>query len=129
METEISNGAWKGHLGRGLAPRELQFLLWVALGLTAKEIAQEAGIAPSTVAKRLTNAMFKLGVTRRAALVAEAMRRQIISPACFVLAALMAMNAVANVQSVEPARRDRRPPSVRIAHVRVTRRSETLEAA
>lgn len=129
METEISNGAWKGHLGRGLAPRELQFLLWVALGLTAKEIAREAGIAPSSVAKRLSNAMFKLGVTRRAALVAEAMRRQIISPACFVLAALIAMNAIANVQSVEPARRDRRPPSVRIAQIRITRRAETLEAA
>ena len=129
METEISNGAWKGHLGRGLAPRELQFLLWVALGLTAKEIAREAGISPGTVAKRLTNAMFKLGVTRRAALVAEAMRRQIISPMCFVLAALMAMNAVANLQTIEPARRDRRPPSVRIAQIRITRRAETLEAA
>jgi AcrR family transcriptional regulator len=99
------------------------------LGLTAKEIAREAGIAPGTVAKRLTNAMFKLGVTRRAALVAEAMRRQIISPMCFVLAALLAMNAMANIQSVEPARRDRRPPSVRIAQIRITRRAETLERA
>ncbi|ETK18127.1 helix-turn-helix transcriptional regulator [Pseudomonas sp. FH1] len=129
MESEIVNGTWKGHLGRGLAPRELQFLLWVALGFTAKEIAREAGISPATVAKRLTSAMYKLGVTRRAALVAEAMRRQIISPMCFVLAALMAMSAVVNVQSVEPARRDRRPPSVRIAQVRITRRAETLEAA
>jgi len=73
--------------------------------------------------------MFKLGVTRRTALVAEAMRRQIISPACFVLATLMTMNAVSNIQSSEPARRDRRPPSVRIAQIRITRRSETLEAA
>ncbi len=129
METEIVNGTWKGHLGRGLAPRELQFLLWVALGLTAKEIAREAGIAPGTVAKRLTNAMFKLGVSRRAALVAEAMRRQIISPMCFVLATLMTMNAVTNIQSVEPARRDRRPPAVRTAQIRITRRAETLEAA
>ena len=129
METEISNGAWKGHLGRGLAPRELQFLLSVALGLTAKEIAKEAGISPGTVAKRLTNAMFKLGVTRRAALVAEAMRRQIISPMCFVLAALMSMNAVVNLQTMDPARRDRRPPSIRIAQIRITRRAETFEAA
>ncbi|MDR9749875.1 helix-turn-helix transcriptional regulator [Pseudomonas sp. SZMC_28357] len=129
MQSEIVNGTWKGYLGRGLAPRELQFLLFVAVGLTAKEIAREAGISPATVAKRLTNAMYKLGVTRRAALVAEAMRRQIISPLCFALVALLTMNAVANVQSVEPARRDRRPPSVRIAQVRITRRSETLEAA
>jgi len=129
MESQIVNGAWKGHLGRGLAPRELQFLLWVALGLTAKEIAREAGISPATVAKRLTNAMFKLGVTRRAALVAEAMRRQIISPMCLVLATLLTMNAVTNIQSVEPVRRDRRPPSVRIAQIRITRRAETLERA
>jgi len=38
MDQTITSGSWKGHLGRGLAPRELQFLLWVALGFTAKEI-------------------------------------------------------------------------------------------
>ena len=35
MESTIVDGAWKGHLGRGLAPRELQFVLSVAQGLTA----------------------------------------------------------------------------------------------
>ena len=124
METEIVNGAWKGHLGRGLAPRELQFLLWVALGLTAKEIAREVGISPATVAKRLTNAMFKLGVTRRAALVAEAMRRQIISPMCFVLAALIAMHAMLDGDSM---RRDRRVPERRIAQVRTVKRAEAYD--
>ena len=124
METEIVNGAWKGHLGRGLAPRELQFLLWVALGLTAKEIAREVGISPATVAKRLTNAMFKLGVTRRAALVAEAMRRQIISPMCFVLAALIAMHAMLDGDSM---RRDRRVPERRIAQVRTAKRAEAYD--
>ncbi len=124
MESEIVNGAWKGHLGRGLAPRELQFLLWVALGFTAKEIAREAGISPATVAKRLTNAMFKLGVTRRAALVAEAMRRQIISPMCFVLAALIAMHAMLDGDSM---RRDRRVPERRIAQVRTVKRAEAYD--
>ncbi|MEJ8867281.1 helix-turn-helix transcriptional regulator [Pseudomonas jessenii] len=124
METVIVNGAWKGHIGRGLAPRELQFLLWVALGLTAKEIAREAGISPATVAKRLTNAMFKLGVTRRAALVAEAMRRQIISPMCFVLAALIAMHAMLDGDSM---RRDRRVPERRIAQVRTAKRAEAYD--
>lgn len=124
METEIVNGAWKGHLGRGLAPRELQFLLWVALGLTAKEIAREVGISPAAVAKRLTNAMFKLGVTRRTALVAEAMRRQIISPMCFVLAALIAMHAMLDGDSM---RRDRRVPERRIAQVRTVKRAEAYD--
>ena len=121
MESEIVNGAWKGHLGRGLAPRELQFLLCVAVGLTAKEIAREVGISPATVSKRLTNAMFKLGVTRRAALVAEAMRRQIISPMCFVLAALIAIHAMIGDDAM---RRDRRVPERRTAQVRMVRRSE-----
>lgn len=124
MESTIENGAWRGYLGRGLAPRELQFLLWVALGLTAKEIAREAGISPATVAKRLTNAMFKLGVTRRAALVAEAMRRQIISPMCFVLAALIAMHAMIADDSM---RRDRRVPERRMAQVRMVKRSEAFD--
>ena len=53
MESTIVNGAWKGHLGRGLAPRELQFVLSVAQGLTAKEIARAFDIAPGTVVKRL----------------------------------------------------------------------------
>lgn len=129
MDATIINGAWKGHLGRGLAPRELQYLLSAAQGKTAKETARQYDVAACTVAKRLSCAMFKLGVTRQTAMIAEAMRRQIISPMCFVLSTLMAMNAMANVQSVEPARRDRRPPSVRIAQIRITRRSETLEAA
>ena len=124
METEIVNGTWKGHLGRGLAPRELQFLLWVALGLTAKEIAREVGISPAAVAKRLSNAMFKLGVTRRAALVAEAIRRQIISPMCVVLVALIAMHALPDGDSM---RRDRRVPERRIAHVRTAKRAEAYD--
>ncbi|MDH0640649.1 helix-turn-helix transcriptional regulator [Pseudomonas sp. GD03860] len=129
MESTITSGTWIGHLGRGLAPRELECLLAVAQGMTAKEIARLIDIAPGTVVKRLSAAMFKLGVQRRAALVAEAMKRQIISPLCFALVALMTMNAMTNVQTGEPARRDRRPPSVRIAQVRITRRSETLEPA
>jgi DNA-binding CsgD family transcriptional regulator len=125
METAITNGAWKGHLGRGLAPRELQFLLFVAIGLTAKEIAKEVGISPATVAKRLTNAMFKLGVNRRAALVAEAMRRQIISPLCFILVTVVAMHAMFDGDAM---RRDRRVPERRIAQVRMVKRAEAYES-
>jgi hypothetical protein len=68
--------------------------------------------------------MFKLGVTRRAALVAEAMRRQIISPMCFVLAALIAMHAMLDGDSM---RRDRRVPERRIAQVRTMKRAEAYD--
>lgn len=78
MESTIKSGTWIGHLGRGLARRELQFLLSVAQGLTAKQIARTFGVEPGTVVKRISNAMYKLGVHRQTALVAEAMRREII---------------------------------------------------
>ena len=124
METEIVNGAWKGHLGRGLAPRELQYLLAAAQGQTAKQIARLFDVAPCTVAKRLSCAMFKLGVTRQTAMIAEAMRRQIISPMCFVLAALIAMHAMLDGDSM---RRDRRVHERRIAQVRTTKRAEAYD--
>lgn len=68
-----------GNLGMGLAPRELECLLSVAAGMTSKEVARELGMAPDTVDKRILSATTKLGVTRRAALVAEAFRRGLIT--------------------------------------------------
>jgi DNA-binding CsgD family transcriptional regulator len=124
MESEIVNGAWKGHLGRGLAPRELQFVLSAAQGLTAKEIAKLFNVEPGTVVKRLSNAMFKLGVHRQTAMIAEAMRRQIISPMCVALAALIAMHAMIGDDAM---RRDRRVPERRTAQVRMVRRAEQPE--
>jgi len=124
MENVIVSGAWKGRLGQGLAPRELQCVLSVAQGMTAKEIARLFGVAPGTIGKRISNAMFKLGVHRRAALVAEAMKRQIISPVCILLAALITMHAVADDHSM---RRDRRTPERRTAEVRVMRKAEAFE--
>lgn len=121
MEATIVNGAWKGHLGRGLAPRELQYLLSAAQGKTAKEIARLHGVAACTVAKRLSCAMFKLGVNRQTAMVAEAMRRQIISPMCFVLASLIAMHTMIGDDAM---RRDRRTPERRTAQVRMVRQAE-----
>ena len=110
MEETIIIGDWQGYLGRGLAPREIQFLLLVAQGLTAKEIAKDFGLAPSSVAKRLSSVMFKLGVHRQSAMVAEAMKRQIICPVCVVLAAVIAIHAMIDDQSLRPDRRvaDRR---------------------
>ncbi|EIM15974.1 response regulator transcription factor [Pseudomonas chlororaphis] len=92
--TSITVGNWTGHLGRGLALRELQFVLDVAMGSTDKQIAQRFDIEPGTVKKRVSSAMFKLGVNRRAALIAEAMRRQIIAPSIMALIALLTTHAV-----------------------------------
>lgn len=99
-------------------------MLSVAQSMTAKEIARLFGIAPGTIGKRFSNAMFKLGVHRRAALVAEAMKRQIISPVCIMLAATIAMHAAADDHSM---RRDRRAPERRTAEVRVMRKAEAFE--
>ena len=124
MHSTIVNGAWKGKLGEGLAPRELQFVLSVAQGMTAKEIAKMFGIAPGTVVKRLSSAMFKLGVSRQTAMVAECMRRQIISPVCIVLAAVIALHAMIDDQ---PIRRERRSSERRMTDMRPARRPDALE--
>ena len=124
MET-ITTGTWMGHLGRGLAPRELEALLGVAQGMTAKEIARQMQIAPGTVVNRIENAMFKLGVAKRTAAVAEAMRRGVISPLCILLAGFIAMHAM--LDDGDPMRRDRRVPERRTAQVRVIRKAEAFE--
>lgn len=121
----ITAGSWMGHLGRGLAPRELECLLDVAQGMTSKEIARHFGISEGGVEKRIAAAMFKLGVARRAALVAEAMRRQIISPLCILLAAFISMHAM--LDDGDPMRRDRRAPERRTAQVRIVRKAEAFE--
>ena len=124
MESTIVDGAWKGHLGRGLAPRELQFLLAVAQGMTAKEIARAFGIAPGTVVKRLACAMYKLGVNRQGAMIAEAMRRQIITPLCLLLVAVMTMQGL---DDSGMTRRDRRPTERRGGELRMTRRADSFD--
>ncbi len=86
----ITFAGFTGFLGRGAAPRELECLMAVASGMTSKEAARDLGISSGTIDKRLLALTTKLGVTRRAALVAEAFKRGLISPAAalaFVLAA------------------------------------------
>lgn len=106
MDT-ITAGNWKGHLGMGLAPRELEATLLAADELSAKEIARVMGIAPGTVQKRLDDARFKLGAKTVRGLVLEAFRRQIIAPACVVMLAGLA--AIHPIIDDDPMRRDRRP--------------------
>lgn len=124
MET-ITQGSWMGHLGRGLAPRELEALLWVAQGLTTKEIARHMAVTPGTVANRIDNVLFKLDAGRRIEAVTKAMRQKIISPLCIALAGLIAMHSA--IADSDPMRRDRRAPERRTAAVRIVRKAEAFE--
>lgn len=70
-----------GFLGRGAAPRELACLMAVAGGATGKEAARALGVTEEAIKKRLLALTTKLGVTRRAALVAKAFALGLIQPA------------------------------------------------
>ncbi|MCE1099482.1 helix-turn-helix transcriptional regulator [Pseudomonas asiatica] len=91
--TTITAGSWQGFLGRGLAERELQCVLGVAQGQSSKELGRDLGIAADSVKKRI-----KLQVNRRAALVGEAMKRGLISPAAILAAILAVHGAVSDDQ-------------------------------
>lgn len=123
--TTIIFGNWTGHLGMGLALRELQCVLGIASGQTSKELARDLGVQPESIKKRVLSASTKLGVTRRAQLVAEAMRKGVISP----LIVLLCMVLTAQQASTEPFGRVRRPGERR-AEVRLTvRRAEACAIA
>ncbi|HHK3737214.1 TPA: LuxR C-terminal-related transcriptional regulator [Pseudomonas aeruginosa] len=106
MTITISTDTWQGRLGMGLAPRELEATLHAASDLTAKEIAKLMGIAPGTVSKRLDDARFKLGAKTIRGLVLEAYKRQIISPLCVGILAILA--AAQPFLDEDPAMRTRR---------------------
>ena len=61
-----------------LSPRELEVLARTSNGLSAPEIARELQISTATVKTHLRNIYEKLGVSERAAAVAEAMRRGLL---------------------------------------------------
>lgn len=84
ITTTINFAGFTGFLGRGAAPRELQCLMAVAAGQTSKEAARELGVSPDTIDKRLLALTTKLGVTRRAALVAKAFALGLIQAACVI---------------------------------------------
>jgi two-component system nitrate/nitrite response regulator NarL len=61
-----------------LSPREREILGMTAQGLSAPDIAQRLTLSPTTVRTHLQNLYDKLGVSDRAAAVAEAMRRGLL---------------------------------------------------
>ena len=61
-----------------LTKREAQIVEGIRLGLTNKQIGRKLGISPTTVKTHLQHLYEKLGVSDRAAAVAEAMRRGLL---------------------------------------------------
>jgi two-component system nitrate/nitrite response regulator NarL len=64
--------------GPQLTPREREILRLTAEGATARQIAERLFLSPTTVKTHLGNVYEKLGVSDRAAAVAEAMRRGLL---------------------------------------------------
>lgn len=123
--TSITVGNWQGLLGQGAAPRELECLLAIAGGASGKEAARALGISEDGVKKRLLALGTKWGVTRRAALVAEAFKRQIISPAIIALCAVLVGHSIA---STDELTRVRRPGERKLVELRIHRRAESAWA-
>lgn len=61
-----------------LSPREQEILTFLAKGSSGPQIAKELYLSPATVRTHLANLYGKLGVSDRAAAVAEAMRRGLL---------------------------------------------------
>jgi two-component system nitrate/nitrite response regulator NarL len=70
------------HRARGdatlLSPREGEIITMIAAGLSVPDIAARLHLAPTTVRTHVQNLYAKLGVSDRAAAVAEAMRRRLV---------------------------------------------------
>ncbi len=92
--------------------------------MTDKEIARRDGLSPRSIKGRLESVMHKLGVYRRTPLVAEAIRRGLISPAVFVLAFLVAGHPLIDDDHMN---RNRRPSNERrLTEARTVRRLEEI---
>lgn len=118
MDTYIEAAGWRGKLNAGLAPRQLEALIYACADMTCKEIARVMGISASTVQQRLDDARFKVGMQRTTrGLCLEAIKRGIVAP----LAVIMLLNSVALHQH-QPIRRP--PNAPRIAQMQLTRRGE-----
>lgn len=125
MSTEtITISGFTGFLGRGAAPRELECLLAIAGGASGKEVARTLGISEDGVKKRLIALGTKWGVTRRAALVAEAFRRGVISNAAAALALIMAIHGMIGDDQAIRVRRGSNSGERKIETRVATRRAE-----
>lgn len=118
MENTIEAAGWRGRLDAGLAPRQLEALIYACADMTSKEIARLMGISPKTVQQRLDDARFKLGMQRTVrGLCLEAMKRGIVAPLAVII--------LINCMTLHQGQSVRRPPTApRASMSRVSRRGE-----
>lgn len=122
--TTITANGWTGFLGRELSPREVQCVLGIAAGQTSKELARELGVQPDSIKKRVLSATTKLGVTRRAQLVAVAMQKGLISPMATALALVLALHSMIGDDVAMRIRRGGNGGELKIETRIATRRAE-----
>lgn len=77
-----------------LTPREHEFVICIAEGLSSKEVARVMGISERTANFHADSAMDKLGARNRAHLVWIASRKGIIVPAGFATLGMLIFNLV-----------------------------------
>jgi two-component system nitrate/nitrite response regulator NarL len=75
LQVDVAEPIWERPL---LSPRELEVLRLTAGGKCAPSIGRELHLSPETVKTHLKNVYEKLGVSDRAAAVAEGMRRGLV---------------------------------------------------
>lgn len=118
MDRYIEAAGWRGKLNAGLAPRQLEALVYACADMTCKEIARLMGVSPKAVSQRLDDARFKLGMQRTTrGLCLEAIKRGIVAP----LAVVLLLNSL-GLHQHQPTRRPHNAP--RYAHMSISRRGE-----
>ncbi|AXQ49247.1 MULTISPECIES: response regulator transcription factor [Pseudomonas] len=127
--TSITANGWTGFLGRELSLREVQCVLGIACGQTSKELARELGVQPDSIKKRVLSATTKLGVTRRAQLVAVAMQKGLISPIATTLALVLALHSMIGDDVALRVRRGGSGGERRVELRMVARRVEQFQVA
>ena len=65
--------------GAGLTPREIEVLVLVAEGLSNREVAERLVVSEHTVHRHMANIYARLGVSSRAAAVAQAAERELLA--------------------------------------------------
>jgi two-component system nitrate/nitrite response regulator NarL len=78
VRQRVSDGAEPRATRPVLSPRELEVLRLTAAGRSAPAIGRELYLSPETIKSHLKNVYDKLGVSDRAAAVAEGMRRGLV---------------------------------------------------
>lgn len=126
MNGIIQFGNLQGSTGL-LAEKELKTALAICSGMSGKETARALGCAPGTVKKSVERLFYKLGVSNRASMVAEAFRRGLISPASVLVIFLAAHSAL----GTDPMKKTRRSgvPETRIETRIAAKRNELPLAA